>query len=218
MFQSKASMIGSQDESVEGNRKIICTSRDSRNLRGDHIRIETPGVNKEVWSPRSNTNSNVLSCTDNIKKLDNLVHGSTTQERNLELSCIEEVGVNSIFPELGNEFDFSVQVNLANSVLSKSPKYISLGHPTIETEDIQNIDFATSTIKKNLNGLWRGTERDDRLGYTDDFETMSKTKAYCNHIKNSEIETREDFEQETSSPQNIQRTIPIDIVTQLDDS
>ena len=42
---------------------------------------------------------------------------------------------------------------------------------------------------------------DDRLGYTHDFETMSETTAYRNHIKNLEIETREVFERETSSPQ-----------------
>ena len=39
----------------------------------------------------------------------------------------------------------------------------------------------------------RDTERDDKLGYTHDFETMSETTAYRNHIKNSEIETREVF-------------------------
>ena len=64
-----------------------------------------------------------------------------------------------------------------------------------------------------MNRLQRGTESDYRLGYTHDFETMSKTTAYCNHIKNSEIETREVFEQETLSPENIQRTLPMDILT-----
>ena len=50
-LQYEAFMIGSQDESVESNRKIICTYRDSRNNRGDHTRIETPGVNKDILSP-----------------------------------------------------------------------------------------------------------------------------------------------------------------------
>ena len=118
-LQSEAFVIGPQDDSVESNRKIICRSSDSRNIRGDRIsRIDTPGVNKEIWSPRSDTTSNVLSCTDNIEKLDILVHGSTTQERNLESSQIKEVGVKSIFPELGKEPDSCIQVNLANSVLS----------------------------------------------------------------------------------------------------
>ena len=47
---------------------------------------------------------------------------------------------------------------------------------------------------------------------------MSKTTAYRNHIKNLEIETREVFERETSSPDNIQRTLPMNIVTRLDDN
>ena len=203
-------MIGSQDESVEGNRNIICTSRDSRTIEGDHSEIDTPGVNKEVLSPRSDTNSNLLSCTENIKKFDTHVHSSATQERNLELLCIEEVGVKSISPKLRKEFDSSVRVNLANSVLSESSKFISLRHPTVETADIRNIDFTTSTRAKNLNRLWRGTERYDRLGYTHGFETMSETTAYHNHIKNSEIETRKVFERETSN-ENIEN-----IVTQLD--
>ena len=106
-FKSKAFVIGSQDESVESNRMIICTSIDSKNIRGNNSRIGTPGVNEEVWSPGSDRTSNVLSCTNNIKKFETLVHGSTTQERNLESSCTEEVGVKSIFPELRKESESS---------------------------------------------------------------------------------------------------------------
>ena len=97
------------------------------------------------------------------------------------------MGVKSIFPELEKEPDPSVRANLANSVLSKSPKFITLGHPTVEIADIQNLNFITATRAKNCNGLRRSTERDDRLGYTLDFENMSKTIAYRNHIKNSGI-------------------------------
>ena len=45
---------------------------------------------------------------------------------------------------------------------------------------------------------------------------MSETKAYRNHIKNSKLETREVFEQETWIPENIQRTLPTEVVTRLD--
>ena len=218
MFQSKAFVVGLHDESVEGNRSIICTSCDSRNSRGDHSRIGTPGVNKDVFSPRSDKTLNLMSFTDNIEKFDTHVHGSVTQESNLESSCIEEVGVKSIFPEIGKEFNSSVRVNLANSVLSKSPKFISLRHLTVETADIRNINFTTSTRVKNLSRLRRDTERYDRLGYTHDFETMIETTAYCNHIKNSELETREVFERETLSPENIERKLPTDVVTRLYDN
>ena len=101
------------------------------------------------------------------------------------------MGVKSIFPELGKEPDPSVRVNLLNPVLVKSPKFITLGHPTVETADIRNLDFVTATRAKNCNRLQRGTERDDGLGYTHDFETMSEMTAYRINIKNSEIETRE---------------------------
>ena len=64
-----------------------------------------------------------------------------------------------------------------------------------------------------MNELQRGIERDDRMGYTHNFETTSETKAYRNYIYNSGIEIREVFEQETLSPENIQQTLPTDIVT-----
>ena len=92
-FQSKEFVIGLQDESVGGNSNIICTSRDSRNIRVNHSRIGTPGVNKDFFCPRSDTTSKLLSCTRNIEKFNTHICGSATQERNLESSCIEEVGV-----------------------------------------------------------------------------------------------------------------------------
>ena len=131
------------------------------------------------------------------------------------MSRIKEVGVKIISPELREEPDPSVRVKFANSVLHESPKFKTLGHPTVETTDIRNLNFVTATRAKNCNGLLGGTERDDRLGYTHYFETMRKTTAYRNHIKNSEIETREFFEGETPSPQNIQQALPTNIVTRL---
>ena len=153
----------------------------------------------------------MLSCTENFQKFDTIGQSSTTQERNLESSRIEEGIVKIIFPELGKDLDPSVQVNLANSVVREIPKFKSLGHPTIETADIRNLGYISATRPKNYNGFHRGTERDDSLGYTHDFETMIKTTAYRNHIKNSEIEIREVFEQETSSPKDIKRTLPMNI-------
>ena len=180
--------------------------------------IGNPGVNKDIFSPSSDTTSNFLSCTGSINKFDTHVHGSATQESNLKLSCIEEVGVYNILSKIVKEFDSSGRINLTNSVLSEIPKFKSLGHPTVETEDIQNIYFTTSTRAKNLNGMQRDNKRDDRLGYTHDFVSTSETTAYRNHIKNYELETREVFERETWSPENIQRTLPTDMVTRLDDN
>ena len=160
----------------------------------------------------------MMSDTNNVDKFDTSVQRSTTKERNLKSSRIEEGSLKIIFPELILEIDPSVRVNLANSVLSESPKFKRLGHPPIETADIRNLDYISTNRPKNWNRLRRSTDRDDRLGYTHDFETMSKMTAYRNHIKNSKIETREVFERETSSPENIQRTLPMNIVTQLDNN
>ena len=110
------------------------------------------------------------------------------------------MGVKSIFPEIRKYFNSSIQVNLANSVLSESPKFKLPGHTPIETLDIANLECINANRPNNCNRLRRSADRDDQLGNTHDFETMSKTKAYCNHIKNSEIETKEVFEQKTSSP------------------
>ena len=126
---------------------------------------------------------------------------------------IEEESLKSIFPEIGTKLDYSVRVNLANSVVSNSPKFKILGHPPIETADIQNLDYISVTRPKNCNGLRRSTDRDDRLGYTHDFETMSKMTGYRKHIKNLEIETRNYFERETSIPEKIKQTLPMNIVT-----
>ena len=205
-LQSETLVIGPQDESVKSNNRIICTPSDSRNIRGEHIsRIDTPGVNKDIWSV-IDTTSNVLSCTDNVEKFDTIFHSSTTQERNLESLQIKEVGVKK-------EPDPSVQMNITNSFLSERPKFITLGNLTVETVDVRNLNFVTATRSKKCNRLWRGTERDDRLGYTHNFETMRETTAYRNHIKNSNIETRECFEREYSSPENIQQTLLMNIVT-----
>ena len=213
LLQSETLVIGPQDESVKITNRIISKPSDSRNIHRNRIsRIYTPGVNKDIWSV-IDTTLNGLSCTDKVDKFDTLIHGSMTQERNLESSRIKEVDVKSIFPELGTELDSRVRVNLTNSVLGGSPKFIRFGHPTVETAETRNINFDTSTIVKRLNRLLRGTERDDRLGKTHGFETMSETTAYRNHIKNSVIETREVLERETSSTENIQRTLPMNIVT-----
>ena len=176
------------------------TPIDGRNIRGNNIsRIDTPGMNKNVWGV-IDTTSNVLSDANNVKKFDTHVQSSTTQEKNLESSLIEEVVMKSIFSELGTKTKSSVRVNLAKSVLSKSPNFKRLDHTPIETADIRNLECIRTTRSNNCNGFRRSVDRDCRLGYTHAFETMSETTAYRIHIKNLEIETREVFEQETSSP------------------
>ena len=109
-------------------------------------------MNEDIWSV-INTTYNVLSCTDNVKKFNTIVQRSTTQERNLESSYIEEESSKSIFLELGTKTDPSVRVNLAKSVVRDSPKFKSLGYPNFDTADIRNLDYISATRPKNCNRL-----------------------------------------------------------------
>ena len=106
-------------------------------------------------------------------------------------------------------------MNLANSVFNKIPNFKSFGLPVVDATDIRNIDFVSSTRKKSLIGTQKDNVSPSRLGYTHDFETISETTAYRNHIKNSECETGEVFEQET---ENIPLTRPTDLMNTLQDN
>ena len=117
--------------------------------------------------------------------------------KGFEFLCIEKLGVKNVLGEIVPDLDPSKRVNLVNSVLSKSPKFISLGLPAVDATDIHNIYFVSSTRANSLSSMRKDNISPSRLGYTHDFETMSETAAYRNHIKNSKFETREVFERET---------------------
>ena len=68
--------------------------------------------------------------------MDTYIEGSVTQERNSDFSCIEKVGVKILPDKIVADLDPSIRVNLANSVLSKVPKFKSLGIPTFNAMDI----------------------------------------------------------------------------------
>ena len=169
-------------------------------------------MNKDVWGV-IDTTSNVLGEADNVKKLDTSVQSSMIQERNLELLQNDEESLKSIFPELGTKLDTRVRVNLTKTVVRKSPKFKRLGHPPVETKDIPNLDYISAIRPKNCNGLRKITYADNIPGYTHDFKNMSETTAFRKYNKNSEIATIEVFERETSSSENIQQTLTMNIVT-----
>ena len=92
-------------------------------------------------------------------------------------------------------------MNLANSLSIETPKLVHFGHLPIETDNVGKLlgGIVATRIQKS-DKIWKRTYRDDRMAHMhDDIETISETTAYCNHIKNSEIETRKVFEQETSN-------------------
>ena len=210
----KAIVIGLACKSTEVDRKTLSCTPHDRTIR-NQSRIGTPGVNKGIFSPNRGNISSFAKWTGNIEPLDTSIHGSTTQERNSDFSCIEKVGIKGLPKKIVADLNPSIWVNLENSIISESPKFKSLGLPTFDATDIHNLDFAPYTRAKSLNGMWRGNFRDARLGYMHDFERMSKTIAYRNHIKNSELETREVFERET---ENIPQTQQTDLATTLNDN
>ena len=182
----KAILIVSAWKSVGFDRNTLICTPPYKRIR-DHSRIVTPGVNEGVFSPRRGKISSFAKWMGNIEPLDTSVHGSATQERNSDFSCIEKLGVNSLPDKIVADLCPSIWVILANSVLSKSPKFKILGLLTFDATDIRILDLSPSTRKKSLNGTWKDNFRDARLGYTHDFETMSETTVYFNHIRNNEL-------------------------------
>ena len=105
--------------------------------------------------------------------MDTSIHGSATQESNLNLSCIEKLGVKSVLGEIVPDLDPSKRVCLANSVLSESLKFKNLGLPAINATDIRNVDFFSSTRSNSLSGMRKDNVSPSRMGYMHDFETMN---------------------------------------------
>ena len=167
-----------------------------RNIRNPS-RVGNPEVNVDVFSPSRSSNSSFTKWLRNIKPLNTSVDGSTTKERNLDSSCIEKVGVKSLPDEIAADLDPSIRVNLKNSIISKSPKFINLGLPNFDATGKPNIAFAPSTRAKSLNGTRRDNFKEDWMASRHDFERLSETTACSSHINNSELETREVFGRET---------------------
>ena len=210
---SKTFMIGLAYNSVGVNWNTLNRTSPDRTIR-NHSRIGNLGVNEGVFSPSRGKTSSLSRWTGNIEPSDTSVHGYATQGTNSDLSCIEKVVVKIVLSETVADLDPSIWVNLANSVLSKTPKFISLRLPAVDATNIRNLDFAPSTRAKSLGGRKKDNFSPSRLGYTHDFETTRKTTAYRNHIKNSRLETREVFDWET---RNIPHTLQKDLVTTLND-
>ena len=156
-------MIGSACKSVGVNRNIINCTLPDRTIR-NHIRIGTPGVKEVVFSTSRGKTSSFAKWTGNINSSDTSVHGSATQERNSDLSCIEKVRVKIVLGEIVADLDPSIRVNLANSVLSENPKFKNLGLPAVGARDVSNLGFSPSIRAKSLSGTRRGNFSPSRLG------------------------------------------------------
>ena len=84
----------------------------------------TPRVNIEVFSQSRSSNSSFAEWLRNIEPLNTAIDGSPDQERNSTSFCINKIGVKSLPGEVVTDLDSRKQMNLASSVLGKSPKFI----------------------------------------------------------------------------------------------
>ena len=174
---------------------------DSRPERG---RIVTPFVNKDIWS-RDDAFS-VQSDTGKADKLDTAVQKSSTDESNKASSQIEEGSLESICHKIIKESNSSERMNLANYLLLQTPKLVHFGHTPMDTDNVgHRSDGSVTTRVVEQDGIWRPTDRDDRMAPAHgDIETISEKIDFRKYIRYSEFETREVFEQETSN-QNIEK-------------
>ena len=130
---------------------FLTSDRDVRtaSIIGDimpnHSRIDTPFMNKYIWSI-DDALSSVRSDVGEIDKLDTAVQQSSTNKRNTEPSRIEEGSLKSIFPEIVKESNSRERMNLANSLGVQTPKLVSFRQPPMQTDNVGNpINSITAT-------------------------------------------------------------------------
>ena len=132
---------------------------------------------------------------------------------NMESLWIEEESLESVFSKIVEESNLWKRMNLANSLSIDITKLVYFGHLPIETNNVGSLlNGNVANRIENSNGIWRRTDKDDRMAHTHDIETINKNIAHWKHIRDSEIETRNVFERDTSN-KNIEN-----IVTGLDNT
>ena len=101
-------------------------------------------------------------------------------------------------------------MNLANSAIIEPPNLRPFGHPPMDTDNLGNgLDGIVTARKEKSDGIWRRTERDDRMAHThDNIKTRSENISYRKLIRDLDIETREVLERETSK--KILKTLVLD--------
>ena len=175
----------------------------------------TQRVKIEVFSPICGRKSSFEKWSRNIEPLNTSVDGYAYQERNSKYFCIEKISVKSLPGEIITDLDPIKQVNLASSVFSEIPKFIYFGLSSFNATVKPNSVFAPSTREKRLNSTERENLNNYWIASIHDFERVSEMKAYSNHIKNSEPETRQVFERENIQTENIPLIRQTDFVTPL---
>ena len=78
-------------------------------------------------------------------------------------------------------------MNLTESAGIETPKFVSFGHPPMETDNVgHRLDGIVATRIEDLHRIYRHTDRDDRMTHThDNIETISEKIAHRKHIRYS---------------------------------
>ena len=130
-------------------------------------------MNKEIWS--EDNNFRVKIDVDEADKMDTIVQRSPTNEWNMASPIIEEESIERIFSKIVKESNSRKRMNLANSLSIETPKLVSFGHPPTETENVGNlIDGIISNRIEKSDGIWRRTDRDNRMAHTYGLEIISE--------------------------------------------
>ena len=146
---------------------IVLAASKIRDSRIDHGRISTPIINKSIWSV--DDNFSVRSDVGEANKPETIVQRYPTNERNTVSPRIEEKSLESIFSKIVKESNSSERMKLTNSAIIEPPKLSPFRHPPIETNNVGNLlDGIVATRIYNSNGIWRRTDRDDRMAHMHD--------------------------------------------------
>ena len=133
-LESKMIMIAPLTEPFLTSYRDVHASSEIEDSRSEHDRIGTPFVNKKIWG--GDHNFSVHSDVGKADKLDTAVQRSLTDERNTVYLRIEEGSLESICPKTIKESNSSEQLNLANSLSIETPKLVSFGYPTMQTDNV----------------------------------------------------------------------------------
>ena len=124
-LKSNTLIIAPLTEPFLNSDRDVRASSEIGDSRPEHGRINTPFVNKKIWS-RDDTFS-VRSDVGELDKINTAVQRSSTDERNTESSRIEEGSLEIICPKIIKESNLSKRMNLTNSLLVQTPKIVHFG-------------------------------------------------------------------------------------------
>ena len=153
-----------------------------------------------------------------MDKLDTTVDGLTTDERNTASSLIVECTLKIIFHKEIKEFDWSSQMNLANSVPVKNPDLVSFRDPTVNTDNVTDQrSGGVATRISDKDEILRPKPSDIGTAAThDEIKNISEKLAFRKFLKELDFETIQMLERQHKERENIKEIETRLSMTQID--